>query len=518
GSPILTGTPNAWGERLPSHEIQDPQELLVASLHPSSFSQQTLSTNGHLSAIRRMCGGREEEGSSEGRCRTHAEPNIQQDAPVGSVVDDKRLTSFPPVPRYSRPCGASGAGAASSPPTPLRSQKSLLAEHSPRNASPTTQPEGNSARVITEPTAFEKENLHLVLQRESASVYPDSSAGPATSSEDEALPEYPSQVPRKPPRLLPDLVVRRLHPPRHPPPPIAETDIEEQPTTIPAASPPAAQKAAKPTKPKGEMTAAVYGTIQEEKARALFAKYGLTLEPGEWTKAIKPDGERVEKKIRMRVHRTCHYCQTTFGPDRVCSNCKHSRCKKCPRYPTKRTKEQKGKAIAAAGGGIATTGTAAAAIADTTLNLKSLIISSRPTGKKVTYKPVTQRVRRTCHLCSTLFEGRAIECANCGHNRCPQCPRDPAKLDKYPSGYPGDSGGVIRERHPIRVHVRWTCHQCSKTFRDLSKKCEGCQHDRCGECPRHPPKREKPNLDPDAVKKIQERMETMDISPQAVAA
>ncbi|KAI4174851.1 MAG: hypothetical protein LQ348_006296 [Seirophora lacunosa] len=304
----------------------------------------------------------------------------------------------------------------------------------------------------------------------------------------------------------------------HPPPPIAETDIEEQPTTVPAASPPAAQTAAKPTKPKGEMTAAVYGTIQEEKARALFAKYGLTLEPGEWTKPIKPDAERVEKKIRMRVHRTCHYCQTTFGPDRVCSNCKHSRCKKCPRYPTKRNKEQKGKAMAAAGGGIATTGTAAAAMADTTLNLKSLTISSRPTGKKVTYKPVTQRVRRTCHLCSTLFEGRAIECANCGHNRCPQCPRDPAKTDKYPSGYPGDSGGVIRERHPIRVHVRWTCHQCSKTFRDLSKKCEGCQHDRCGECPRHPPKREKPKLDPDAVKKIEERMETMDISPQAVAA
>ncbi|KAI4093990.1 MAG: hypothetical protein LQ344_002434 [Seirophora lacunosa] len=360
----------------------------------------------------------------------------------------------------------------------------------------------------------ERKRLFKLVRRASNVFRRRSSARPSISSPTEPT-QTASGLGRAPAASTAAPVSRRV---QKLPPPIAETDIEEQPTTVPAASPPAAQTAAKPAKPKGEMTAAVYGTIQEEKARALFAKYGLTLEPGEWTKPIKPDAERVEKKIRMRVHRTCHYCQTTFGPDRVCSNCKHSRCKKCPRYPTKRNKEQKGKAMAAAGGGIATTGTAAAAMADTTLNLKSLTISSRPTGKKVTYKPVTQRVRRTCHLCSTLFEGRAIECANCGHNRCPQCPRDPAKTDKYPSGYPGDSGGVIRERHPIRVHVRWTCHQCSKTFRDLSKKCEGCQHDRCGECPRHPPKREKPKLDPDAVKKIEERMETMDISPQAVAA
>lgn len=94
------------------------------------------------------------------------------------------------------------------------------------------------------------------------------------------------------------------------------------------------------------------------------------------------------------------------------------------------------------------------------------------------------------------------------------------KTDKYPSGYPGDdeSTGVVRERHPIRVHVRWTCHACSTTFKDLSKQCEGCGHDRCDECPRHPPKREKAKLDPDAVKSIEERMKTMGISPQASAA
>ncbi|KAF7596358.1 hypothetical protein BBP40_002102 [Aspergillus hancockii] len=89
------------------------------------------------------------------------------------------------------------------------------------------------------------------------------------------------------------------------------------------------------TKPAPEPTVfSHWGAIQEEKARALFAKYGLTLEPGEWKSpnpAIKV--QRVAKPIRMRVRRNCHRCQTTFGPDKLCVNCQHVRCKKCPRYP-----------------------------------------------------------------------------------------------------------------------------------------------------------------------------------------
>jgi hypothetical protein len=50
--------------------------------------------------------------------------------------------------------------------------------------------------------------------------------------------------------------------------------------------------------------------MQQERARALFAKYGLTLETHEWISAPAPVPavERVEKSIRMRVHRSCHHC------------------------------------------------------------------------------------------------------------------------------------------------------------------------------------------------------------------
>ncbi|KAL8997626.1 MAG: hypothetical protein Q9169_003174 [Polycauliona sp. 2 TL-2023] len=265
-------------------------------------------------------------------------------------------------------------------------------------------------------------------------------------------------------------------PPATSPAPIVETAIEDEPAT-PLPAPTSGQQTVKPNitksgSPRLATTAADSSAILEERARVLFAKYGLTLEPGEWTSPIKPDAERVEKKIRMRIHRTCHHCQATFGADKLCGNCNHSRCKKCPRYPTKRVKEPK---VKGEGPGGAT-------------NLKSLTISSPATGKQVSYRPTTQR-------------------------------QEPRKQDKYPAGDPRDSdyGTATRVRHPIRVHVRWTCHQCSRKFRDLSKKCEGCGHDRCDDCPRNPPKREKPKLDAEAIKSVEERMKRMDVSSSTSA-
>lgn len=164
------------------------------------------------------------------------------------------------------------------------------------------------------------------------------------------------------------------------------------------------------------MTAKENYTIQEEKARALFAKYGLTLEPGEWTVPATVGVPRVEKQVRMRIHRSCHRCQTTFGADRVCSNCQHTRCKKCPRFPGSKSKVAKGKEPAVGG-------VAAEDRLDT--NAGALTMLHRATGKEMTRRAPTQRVRRTCHQCETLFQGKATQCENCKHLRCPKCPRDP---------------------------------------------------------------------------------------------
>lgn len=163
------------------------------------------------------------------------------------------------------------------------------------------------------------------------------------------------------------------------------------------------------------MTAKENYAIQEEKARALFAKYGLKLEPGEWTVPATVAVPRVEKQVRMRIHRTCHRCQSTFGADRICSNCQHTRCKKCPRLPAAKSKVLKGKGLAV---GFA---------ADDVLDKKAdaLTMLHRATGKEMTMREPAQRVRRTCHQCDTLFQGNATQCENCKHLRCPECPRDP---------------------------------------------------------------------------------------------
>ena len=164
----------------------------------------------------------------------------------------------------------------------------------------------------------------------------------------------------------------------------------------------------KPANARLATTAAQSNAVQEEKARLLFAKYGITLEPGEWTAPTKGDGERIEKKIRMRVHRTCHRCQVTFGPEKVCTSCNHNRCKKCPKFPTRKPKSKgKGLGAGAIPGDDAVKG-----------KTKVLTMPSRVTGKEL------GRKSRTCHKCETPFAGKATQCGNCGHERCSLCPRE----------------------------------------------------------------------------------------------
>ena len=164
------------------------------------------------------------------------------------------------------------------------------------------------------------------------------------------------------------------------------------------------------------MTPKETSAIHEEKAKALFAKYGLAFEPGAWTTPVAGGAPRVEKQVRMRIHRTCHRCQTAFGSERICSNCQHTRCKKCPGRSDSKPKAAKGKGIAA-GGVVVDDGA--------TKNDEALTMPHRSSGKEMTRRIPTQRVRRTCHECQTLFVGKAAQCEKCKHERCPSCLRDP---------------------------------------------------------------------------------------------
>ena len=241
------------------------------------------------------------------------------------------------------------------------------------------------------------------------------------------------------------------------------------------------------------------GPTQEDKARALFEKYGLKLESHEWQSPVTRPSERVEKPIRMRIHRHCHRCQTTFGPDKTCSNCSHTRCKKCPRYPAKKKKMDalaQAKATAAGddpvGGVAAKTADAETTKTKTKSKYPPLTMPGK-NGKDLVRRRPRQIVRRTCHLCETLFVRSEKTCSSCQHIRCKICPRDPAKLHKYPDGYPGDAEPppelyppMERQYRKTRMRVKWTCHSCSALFKEHSKTCEKCNHERCDDCTRSP--------------------------------
>ncbi|EGE02310.1 hypothetical protein TEQG_01348 [Trichophyton equinum CBS 127.97] len=382
----------------------------------------------------------------------------------------------------------------------------------------------------------------------------------------------------------------------------ADADLTADPATA-SPSPGQGQGQVQPPAPRQ------WTSMQEERARALFAKYGLTLEPGEWITGpatgltSSPAGpashhhhilhhhhhhhstgnglasnisagnslnqvERVEKPIRMRVRRNCHRCLATFGADKVCAKCEHTRCKKCFRYPPsksetassepKRERTQKkivnvASSNTAAGAGttntaatnnnIITTPTPTATTGPATATAPAgggtasaggtrdrareegrktcpekiiLTIPSRTGGQDLVRKPVRQRVRRTCHVCNTLFEGTATECLNCHHLRCKKCPRDPAKMDKYPDGYPGDVEPPFEPQERVwrkpRRRVRWTCHECSSMFTGGDKICLQCHHERCGDCIRDPPKKIKPETDPEILRRVEEKLALIDVS------
>lgn len=262
--------------------------------------------------------------------------------------------------------------------------------------------------------------------------------------------------------------------------------------------------------------------LQEERARKLGERFGLEIKPSEWH-STEGYALRVNKPIRMRVHRTCHVCGTDFGTAKECANCKHARCKKCTRYPPKRTEAEKMVSRERRAALLKEQQENAPIIADWDISNTPMTLTkpSKTGGQDLVYKKPRQRLRRNCCQCNKLFASGNKTCLGCGHIRCTDCPRDPyvallslcvleqrtkrhnrAKKDKYPYGYPGDEFGA-------RSIPRYKCHQCKTRFpADAAEgtACAKCGHPRCPSCPRLKPQRVEPEPDPEILKSIEVRL------------
>ncbi|KAF3354503.1 hypothetical protein HYQ45_008715 [Verticillium longisporum] len=246
----------------------------------------------------------------------------------------------------------------------------------------------------------------------------------------------------------------------------------------------------------------------EERARKLGEKYGLEIKQSDWF-STEGTALRVEKPIRMRVHRNCVSCNAAFSSAKECPSCGSTKSK---RYPPKRTEAEK----------IASRERRAAILKANKENPPIVpdygyypdgkeIVLKKPSkcgGQDLVHKKPRQRIRRTCHECQGLFIGGSKECAKCGHIRCTDCPRDPPKKDKYPFGYPGDVFGP----NAIPHHE---CHECRKMFPGGvadGTACLKCQHPKCADCPRLKPRKVEPEPDPDVLRSVQAKLDALKIS------
>ncbi|KAI0478513.1 hypothetical protein GGR56DRAFT_325864 [Xylariaceae sp. FL0804] len=235
--------------------------------------------------------------------------------------------------------------------------------------------------------------------------------------------------------------------------------------------------------------------VHEERAKKLGAKFGLEIKPSEWH-STEGDVLRVDKAVRMRIHRECHQCHTRFGTGNQCPNCQHTRCKECTRHPVKRTEEQKKANRERRDALLQKHRDMAPIIPGYDFSEKVVLTRSRKGGQDLVYKGRPRmRVRRTCHVCDNVISAHSKEartCDNCGHRRCNDCPRKPKK---YPYGYPNDEPG------PNFKGV-FACHECKKKFpmnAEDGTDCPNCSHKKCSECPRVKPRKVDPEPDPEIL-------------------
>ncbi|KAK0672723.1 hypothetical protein QBC41DRAFT_13911 [Cercophora samala] len=242
-----------------------------------------------------------------------------------------------------------------------------------------------------------------------------------------------------------------------------------------------------------------------ERAKKLGELYGLELKPSEWH-STEGHALRVEKPIKMRVHRRCHLCNTSFGLGKECPKCKHPRCKTCPRVPPKRTEAEREESRKKRAALVKEREANAPIIPDWDTTAKKVVLKrpAKAAGQDRIYQKPRQRIRRTCCQCLKLIPGGTKTCECCQHTRCTDCPRDPAKKDKYPFGYPGDAPG-IKVGH-------YTCLDCQHNFSEEPSDDKACPKCSCRKCERLTPRKVKPEPDPEVIKSLAARLEKIGIS------
>lgn len=99
-------------------------------------------------------------------------------------------------------------------------------------------------------------------------------------------------------------------------------------------------------------------------------------------------------------------------------------------------------------------------------------------------KNIRMRVRYTCHNCSTTF-GHDRVCVGCQHRRCTQCSRYPPKRDQTrPAATPTNPAlpQVGTQTAAPRLSAEGACHECQTGLELGTQACPNCHHRICERC------------------------------------
>lgn len=121
---------------------------------------------------------------------------------------------------------------------------------------------------------------------------------------------------------------------------------------------------------------------------------------------------RTAAPLVRKIYRSCHRCATPFpSSERICAECNHLQCSKCPRRPISSTQDPR----------------MSLQNRDSHTNTQTYAHTPENGGKvrERTRKVPRQRIRWTCERCGSLFRERNRRCDGCGHLRCDECQRDP---------------------------------------------------------------------------------------------
>ncbi|GAP84891.1 hypothetical protein SAMD00023353_0802140 [Rosellinia necatrix] len=245
--------------------------------------------------------------------------------------------------------------------------------------------------------------------------------------------------------------------------------------------------------------------VHEERMKKLGARFGLEIKPSEWHSS---EGEvlRVDKAVRMRIHRECHHCQVRFGADNKCPKCHHTPCRQCTRYPNHETEAERQANRDRRAALIQKHQDMAPILPSYDYSTEIPLVRHRKTGGQglVHKGRPRMRVRRYCHVCNNLIHPHAAQSrtCECGHKRCDDCPRQPDNKKSYPYGYPNDEPGS-------KFKGVFGCHKCKTKFAPEAEDgtpCSECQHEKCSQCPRVKPRKVEPEPDPQATESVRRYM------------